>query len=92
MIPYLKVLHLTIYWWREGREKDLYKTKSQPWVQLKVWEWEHDNQLEEKEQEALILDKYETAPEWIDPAPMLREDIVVLNRLTAQDNSAVTMC
>ena len=43
MIPYLKVLHLTIYWWREGREKDLYKTKSQPWVQLKVWEWEHDN-------------------------------------------------
>ena len=37
MMPYLKGFHMTIDGWREGRDKDLYKTKSQPRVRLKVW-------------------------------------------------------
>ena len=61
MIPYLKVLHLKIDGWGEGSNKDLYKIKSQPWVYLKVWEWEHDNWLEEKELETLSIAKYEAA-------------------------------
>ena len=36
MTPYLKGLHLTIDGWREGRDKDFYKTKIQLWVRLKV--------------------------------------------------------
>ena len=54
---------MTIDVWREGCEKELYKTKSQPQVHLKVWEWEHDNWLDEKELEVSSLDKDETAPE-----------------------------
>ena len=45
MTTYLKGLNLTIYGWIEGRDKDLYKTKSQPRVCLKVWNWEHENWL-----------------------------------------------
>ena len=41
IIPYLKVLHLTIYGWREGRDKDFYKIYSQPRVSIKVWDWDH---------------------------------------------------
>ena len=48
MTPYLKGLHLNIDGWREGRDKDFYKIKSQPRVHLKVWEWEHENRLEER--------------------------------------------
>ena len=50
-----------------------------------IWDWENYNWLEEKELEALSLDKYETAPEWLDPAPSLRYDIVMLKRLTAPE-------
>ena len=49
MTPYLKGLHLTIDGWRWGRDKDFYKIKSQPPVRLKVWEWDNENWLEEKE-------------------------------------------
>ena len=45
MMPYLKGVHLTIDGRREGRYKESYKTKSQPRVRLKVWEWEHENWL-----------------------------------------------
>ena len=37
MTPYLKVLHLTIYGCREGREKDSYNTQIQTHVRLKAW-------------------------------------------------------
>ena len=43
MIPYLNVIHLTIDRWREGRDKDFYKIKSQPQVLLMLWGWEHEN-------------------------------------------------
>ena len=36
--------------------------------------------------------KAETAPEWLDPAPRLREDMLELKRLTATENPAVTRC
>ena len=72
MMPYLKGLHLTFDGWREGHNKDLYKTKSQQRVRLKVWDWEHENRLEEKELEELSLEKDKTFPEWIDPLPRLR--------------------
>ena len=49
MTPYLKGLNLTIDRWKEGRDKEFYKIKSQPRVRLKVWEWEHENWLEERE-------------------------------------------
>ena len=39
MTPYLKGLNLTIYGWREGRDKYFYKIKSQPRVSLNLWEW-----------------------------------------------------
>ena len=66
-------------------ERDVTNTseKIKPRVRLEVWDWEHDNWIEEKELEALSLDKDETAPEWLDPNPRLREDIVALKRLTA---------
>ena len=38
MMPYFKGLNLKIDSWQEGRDKDLYKTKSQLRVRLKVWE------------------------------------------------------
>ena len=59
-MTYLKGLHLTIDRWREGRNKDLYKTKSKPRFHLKVWEWDHENYLEDMELEMLSLDKDET--------------------------------
>ena len=62
MKPYLKVLHLTIYVWIEGRDKYFYKIKIQPRVCIKVWEWEHKNWLEERELEVLRMNKDEIAP------------------------------
>ena len=38
------------------------------------------------------MDKDETAPEWLDPAPRLRQDILALKRLTAPGNTSVKMC
>ena len=92
MTPYLKGLHPTIDGWRERCKKYFYKTKSQPRIHLKVWEWENDNWMEERELETLSMDKDETVPEWLDMAPRLREDIVVLKRLTDPENPAVTRC
>ena len=57
MTPYLKGLHLTFDGWREGRDKKFYKTKIQLRVRMKVWEWENDNWIEERELELLRLDK-----------------------------------
>ena len=37
IMPYLKGLHLKIDVRKEGLGKYIYKTKSQPWVCLKVW-------------------------------------------------------
>ena len=62
MTPYLKGLHLTIDGWIEGRDKDFYKIQIQPWVCLKVWEWELENWLEERELEVLRMNKDETEP------------------------------
>ena len=92
MMPYLKGLHLIIDGWREGRDKDFLKTNSRLRVHLQVWEWENDNWLEERELEILRLYKDETAPEWLDPAPRLRDNIVALKRLTAPEKPAVTRC
>ena len=90
MTPYLKGLHLHIYVWREERDKDLYKTKSQPRVFLKLWEWEHENWLVERELEVLRMNMDETAPEWLDPPPRLREDVLTLKRITAPEKPAAT--
>ena len=49
MKPYLKGVHLTIDGYIEGRDKYFYKIKIQLRVSLKVWEWEHENWLEERE-------------------------------------------
>ena len=57
-----------------------------------MWEWEHENWLEERELEVLRINKDETSPEWLDPSPRLREDVLALNRLTVPKNSAVTRC
>ena len=62
---------MTIYVWREGNDKYFYKTKIQPRVCLKVLEWEHENYLEERELEALSMDKDETLLEWLDPSPQV---------------------
>ena len=59
---------------------------------MKVWEWEHDNWLEEKELGVLRLDKYEEALECIDNTLRLREDMAALKRLMAPDNPVVTRC
>ena len=48
MTPYRKGLNLTIYGWREGRDKYLHKFKSQPGVHMKVWGWENDSCLKER--------------------------------------------
>ena len=40
----------------------------------------------------LGLEKYETAPEWINTPLMLREDIVALKRINAPEKPAVTRC
>ena len=42
--------------------------------------------------EAFRLNKYEIAPEWIDPYPRLREDIVTLKSLMAPDKPVLTRC
>ena len=57
-----------------------------------MWEWEHEDGPEERELEMLRLNKYETAPEWLDPDPRLREDLLALKRLTALEKPAVTRC
>ena len=72
MTPYIKGLNMTIDGWREGRYKDFYKIKSLPRIFLKVWDWEHINWLEERELEVMMLNKDETATEWLDPSPRLR--------------------
>ena len=92
MMPYLKGLHLKNYGWREGRNKDLYKTKSQPHVRLKDWEWEHENWLEEKELEALSLEDFVTLSENLDPSPRFKEDTVALKIITKPHMPAVTRC
>ena len=38
------------------------------------------------------MNKDETALEWIEPSPRLMEDMLVLKRLTAPENPAVTRC
>ena len=48
MTPYIKGLQLTIDGWREVHDKEFYKIRIQPQVRLKVWEWEHENWLEER--------------------------------------------
>ena len=40
----------------------------------------------------MSLNKDETAPEWLDPAPRLREGVLALKTLTAPENTAVTKC
>ena len=40
----------------------------------------------------LRLNKDETSPDWIDPDPRLREDVLALKRLTETENPAVTRC
>ena len=40
----------------------------------------------------LRLNKYETASEWLEPAPILREDVLVLKNLNAPEKPAVTRC
>ena len=57
-----------------------------------MWEWEHGNWLEERELEFLRLKIYETALEWLDPYPRLREDFLALKRLTAPKYPTVTRC
>ena len=59
---------------------------------MKVWEWEHNNWLEEIELEALILDKNEASPECLNLEPRLREGIVALKSFPAPDKPAVTRC
>ena len=92
MMPYLKCLYLTIDGWIEVRDNDFYKIKSQPRVCLKVWEWEHENWLEERELEVLMMNKYEISLERLDPDPRLREDVLALKRLTAPENPVLTRC
>ena len=92
MTTYLKGLHLIIDGWREGRDKEFLKTYSQLRVHLQVWEWENNNWIEGRKLEALRLENDETFPEWLDPPPRLREDIVVLKRITAPEKPAVTRC
>ena len=77
---------------REGRDKVLYKIKIQSHVCLEVWDWEHKNWLDERELEVLRLNKNEKTPEWLDPAPRLREDFLALKRLTAPKYPTVTRC
>ena len=40
----------------------------------------------------LRINKDETVPEWLDPASKLREDILVLKRLTVPEKPALTRC
>ena len=40
----------------------------------------------------LRMNKNEIAPEWIDPTPRLREDVLVLKRLAAPEKPAVARC
>ena len=40
----------------------------------------------------LRLNREEIAPEWLDPAPRLREDVLALKRLTVPENPEVTRC
>ena len=78
----------------EEREviKNSKKSRVNLGVCLKIWEWEHENWIEERELEVLSMNKDETTPEWIDPPPRLREDVLVLKRLAAPEKPAVKMC
>ena len=76
--------------WREGSNKYLYKTKIQPRVCLKVWEWEHDNWSEEKELEELSIVKDEAALEWLDTDRSLIEEILTLIIIMEPYKPAVT--
>ena len=38
------------------------------------------------------MNKDETAPEWLEPTPRLRENVLALERLTAPENPAVKRC
>ena len=40
----------------------------------------------------LRMNKDETAPEWLEPAPRLSEDLLESKRFTAPENPAVTRC
>ena len=51
-----------------------------------MWEWENENWLEERKLEVLRMNKDETAPEWLDLPPRLREDVLALKRLTVPEN------
>ena len=55
-----------------------------------MWEWEHENWLKKRELEVLRMNKDETAPEWLEPAPRLSEDLLESKRFTAPENPAVT--
>ena len=59
-----------------------------------MWEWEHENWLEERELEVMKMNKDETDPEWLDPdpRPRLREDVLALRRITVLEKPAVTRC
>ena len=57
-----------------------------------MWEWEHENWLEERELEVMKMNKDETDPEWLDPDPRLREDVLALRRITVLEKPAVTRC
>ena len=59
-----------------------------------MWEWEHENWLEERELEVMKMNKDETDPEWFDPdpRPRLREDVMALKRITVLEKPAVTRC
>ena len=57
-----------------------------------MWEWEHENWIEERALEVLGMKKDETALEWIELEPRVREVVLKLKRLTAPENSAVTRC
>ena len=57
-----------------------------------MWEWEHENWLEDRELEVLTTNKDETEPECIDPPPRLREDVLALKSLTVPEKPAVTRC
>ena len=40
----------------------------------------------------LRVNKDETAPEWLDPSPRLREDVLVFKRFTEPEKPTVTRC
>ena len=57
-----------------------------------MWDWEHENWLEERELKFLRMNKDETAPEWLELDPSLREYVLALKRVTAPEKTAVKRC